>query len=419
MRGGTCPNCGRICPRCGTPSKETPCPQCGHGSLESGYSPTGSPAPAQSPELSDVKRILGRMPSRREFNMVRGMVDRDKERIHRLVELLCDRFPAPLSQELIEMRALQVRRKASKSGSDLTHAECAVFAFLEAAKQSGMLDSATKALAEAQLLDANLRLGLARVKLPPSKFVVEVSGGFEGEPVLLVDGARRSCKTVLMERRAHGSTYLMLWRPLLSDCLKGDSGSSTKRVSAGILGSSGLIPLMIASNDSPGERSDHIDIAPDPRRLFFGFTTRKEIEVDIGIPSSHPLDSDGGLMLRRIGKQLDNLPVTALLFSLAGLPTPSRALWQKARRLLAGDALTQSAVTPRKKAAAAIVAADMRSFLELDPGTKARLEFAVRKMPLGSRDAAYTCTMGLIVPSEFCPAVGIEWGDIVSLALKI
>ena len=351
--------------------------------------------------------------------MVRGMVDRDKERIHKVVELLCNRFPAPLSQELIEMRALQVRKKASKSGSDLTHAECAVFAFLEAAKQVGMLEPATKALAEAQLLDANLRLGLGRVKLPPSKFVVEVSGGFEGEPKLLVDGARRTCKTVLLERRAHGSTYLMLWRPLLSDCLKGESGSSVKRISAGILGSSGLIPLMIASNASPGERSDHIDISPDARRLFYGFTTRKEIEVDIGIPSSQSLDSDGGLMLKRIGKQLDSLPATSLLFAMAGLPMPSRALWSKARSLLAEDGLAQTAVTPSKKAAAAIVAADMRSFSELDPGTKARLAFAVRKLPLRIKDESYTCTKGLIVPSEFCPAVGIEWGDILSLALKI
>ena len=118
MSGETCPNCGHICSRCGTPSKETPCPNCGHGSPAQGYSPTGSPAPAQSPEFSDVKQILGRMPSRREFNMVRGMVDRNKERIHRLTQLLCDRFPGPLNRELIEARALQVRSKASKSGSD-------------------------------------------------------------------------------------------------------------------------------------------------------------------------------------------------------------------------------------------------------------------------------------------------------------
>src|SRR5271157_517975 len=173
MGEGRCPRCGYICQRCGTPTKELPCPHCGHGSVQ-GYSPTGSPAPAQSPELADVQRILGRMPSRREFNMVRGMVDRDKERIHRLAELLCQRFAAPLSQELIELRALQVRHKASKNGSGLTHAECVIFAFLEAAKHSGMHENAMKALAEAQLLDANLRLGMSKVKLAPLKFVVEL-----------------------------------------------------------------------------------------------------------------------------------------------------------------------------------------------------------------------------------------------------
>jgi hypothetical protein len=141
-----------------------PCPQCGHGSLAQGYSPTGSPAPAQSPEFSDLQRILGRTPSRREFYMVRGMVDRNRERIHRLTESLCERFPAPLSRKLIEMRALQVRNKASKDGRPLTHAESVVFAFLEAAKHSGMTDSATKALAEAQLSDANLRLGLSKAR---------------------------------------------------------------------------------------------------------------------------------------------------------------------------------------------------------------------------------------------------------------
>ena len=48
----------------------------------------------------------------REFNMVRGIVDKDRERVHRLTELLCERFPAPLNRELIEMRAIQVRNKA-------------------------------------------------------------------------------------------------------------------------------------------------------------------------------------------------------------------------------------------------------------------------------------------------------------------
>src|SRR5438093_2376617 len=167
MREGLCPGCGRICPRCGTPSKEPACPQCGHGSPTDGYSPTGSPGPAQSPVLSDVRRILGRTPSMREFNMVRGIIDKDRERVHKLTELLCERFPAPLSRELIEMRAIQVRNKALKSGTQLTHAESVIFSFLEASRHSGMLESATKALAESQLLDANLRLGLSVAKLPP------------------------------------------------------------------------------------------------------------------------------------------------------------------------------------------------------------------------------------------------------------
>ncbi|MGH9920525.1 MAG: zinc ribbon domain-containing protein, partial [Nitrososphaerales archaeon] len=418
MRDGTCPSCGHICPRCGTPSKELACPQCGSGSFIHGYSPTGSPAPAQSPEFSDVRQILGRMPSRREFNMVRGMIDRDKERIHRLVELLCNKFPAPLSRELIEMRALQVRKKASKSGSDLTHAECVVFAFLEAARHSGMLEPATRALGEAQLLDANLRLGLSKAKLPPLKFVVEVSGCPGREPKLLVDGAQRSCKTVLLEELAHGRTYLMLWHPLLSDCLEGDSGSRVKRVSAGIEDGSGLVPLMIAPKERPDERNHQIEMALDPKRFFYGFTTRKEIEVDIGVPGLLLRGSDGDPVLRRIGKQLDGLQATALLFRMAGSPTASGALWPKARKMIAQPALSQMAVTPTKKAASAIVASDMRSFLELDAGIKARLSFGVRKIPLGPRDAAYTCAKGLIVPSEFSAAVGIEWNDILSLAVK-
>ena len=59
--------------------------------------------------------------------MVRGMVDRDRERIHRLAELLCQKFEAPLNRELIESRAFQVLRGASKKGARLTHAECVIY----------------------------------------------------------------------------------------------------------------------------------------------------------------------------------------------------------------------------------------------------------------------------------------------------
>jgi hypothetical protein len=65
------------------------------------------------------------------------MIDRDKERIHKLAELLCDRCEVHLSQELIEARALQARNRALKTGSGLTLGECVAFAFPESAKQSG------------------------------------------------------------------------------------------------------------------------------------------------------------------------------------------------------------------------------------------------------------------------------------------
>src|SRR5713101_2890760 len=263
MKEEVCPECGRICPRCGTPSKEPACPQCGHGSPTDGYGPTGSPGPAQSPELSDVQRILGRTPSMREFNMVRGIIDKDRERVHRLTELLCERFPAPLSRELIEMRAIQVRNKARKSGTEVTHAESVIFSFLEAARYSGMLESATRALAESQLLDANLRLGLSVAKLPPLKFVVEVSRGFEAQPVLLVNGAPRNCKVVLMGSRPHGKTYQLVWRPFLADCLEDNSGIPGRRVSASIESKTGSVPLLIAWESKPGAKSWHIDIDLD------------------------------------------------------------------------------------------------------------------------------------------------------------
>ncbi len=410
-----CETCGTICPRCGTPSKDTPCPQCGHGSVSEGYSPTGSPAPAQSPELSDVKRIIGRMPSRREFNMVRGMVDRKKERIHRLTEAICERFPAPVNRELVEARAIQVRSKASKAGYDLTNAECVTFAFLEAAKRLGMLDRAVTSLAEAQLLDANLKLGLSTARLPSLKFRVEVSGGLaETEPVLLVDGAPTSSKVVLLERRPHGRTYLLLWRPLLSECL-GVDGRKTRVVSAAIAAGSRLFPLKIAREDAPDEPGARVEAVLDQRRFFRGFTTRKAVEVDVGVQSALALESEEEIMLRRIGKQLDSLGMTSLLFRVAGSGTPSGAIWSKARKMIAEAPISGLAVTPRRKAAAAVIAADIRHFSELGPAARTSLSFAVRRIPLGRRDSAYTCALGLVVPSEFSAAVGIEWGDVLSL----
>ena len=289
MSEGTCPRCGRICPRCGTPSKEPACPNCGLGGAVQGFTESSSPAPAQSPEFSDVKQMLGRPPSRREYNMFRGMmIDRDKERTHRLTELLCGRLATPLSRELVEMRALQVRSRARKGGEELTHAESVIYSFLEAAKQSGVLESATKALAEAQLLDSNLRLGLSKARLPPLEFIVEVSGEEEeSEPRLLVDGEPRDCKRALMERRAHSRTYLMLWRPFLSDCLEYDSGSrGGRRVSACLESPSGRVGLLIAPKDKPADRRCYIDVRLDVRRFFYGFTTRKGVEVDAGVPGS-------------------------------------------------------------------------------------------------------------------------------------
>ncbi len=358
------------------------------------------------------------MPSRREYNMVRGMIDRDRERIHKLAELLCDKFPAPLSQDLIELRALQVRSKALKSGSGLTHAECVIFSFLEAARQSGMREKALKALAEAQLLDANLRLGLSKVKLASMKFVVEVSGSLGGRPILHIDGTLRSCRTVELDVHAHGRTYLLLWRPLLADCLMRDFGTVVRRVSAVIEGTSGYIPLKIALKDSPREKRSEIDVVLDPRRFFYDFTTRKEIEVDVGVPISHPADSDAGLMLRKIGKQLDNLNATTLLFNIACGSTPSGAIWAKARDMIAKPANSQIAVSPRKKAAAAILAADMQHFARLDAGTRASLAFAMCKFPLTAKDSEYASARGLIVPSEFSTAIGMEWNDTILLAVK-
>ena len=419
MSEGTCPRCGRICPTCGTPSKEPACPGCGLGAPVQGFTESSSPAPAQSPEFSGVKQMLGRPPSRREYDMFRGlMIDRDKERTHRLTELLCGRLATPLSRELVEMRALQVRSRARKGGEELTNAESVIYSFLEAAKQSGVLDSATIALAEAQLLDSNLRLGLSKARLPPLEFMVEVSGeGEESEPSLLVDGEPRDCKRALMERRAHSRTYLMLWRPFLSDCLEYNLESKGgRRVSACLESPSGRVGLLIAPKDRAADKGWHVDVRLDMRRFFYGFTTRKGVEVDAGVPGSYTLDSTE-LALRRLAKQLDSLRTTTLLFGMVGAGSPSVALWPRARSIVTESRNAVLSVTPRRKAAASIVAADMRRFAELEPVKKANLVFSAQTVPMSPRDAEYACASGLIVPSEFTPLVGMEWKDILSLAV--
>src|SRR5438552_14715082 len=141
-----------------------------------------------------------------------------------------------------------------------------------------MLESATKALAESQLLDANLRLGLSVAKLPPLKFVVEVSSGFEAVPLLLVNGAHRNCKKVLMESRPHSITYRLVWRPFLADCLEDNSRIPGRRVSASIEDKTGSIPLLIAWEGKPGEKSWHIGVDLDVRRFFYGLTTSTQVE---------------------------------------------------------------------------------------------------------------------------------------------
>ena len=420
MSEGVCRWCGRICARCGTPSKEPSCPNCGLGGPVQGFTESSSPAPAQSPEFSDVKRMLGRTPSRREYNMFRGLIDRDKERIHRLTELLCGRLATPLNRELVEMRALQVRSRARKGGVELTHAESVIYSFLEAAKQSGVLESATKALAEVQLLDSNLRLGLSKARLPPLEFVVEVSGEEqeESEPHLLVDGEPRECKRALMDRRAHSRKYLMVWRPFLSDWLECVSGSrGRRRVSACLLSpSGGRAGLLIAPKDRSADKRWHVDVRLDVRRFFYGFTTRKGVEVDVGLPGSYTVDSTE-LALRRLARQLDSLRTTALLFRMAGAGSPSMALWPYARNIITESRNTVLSVTPRRKAAASIVAADIRRFAELEPVKKANFVLSSQTVPMSSSDAEYVCASGLILPSELSPMVGMEWKDIFSLAV--
>jgi hypothetical protein len=380
------------------------------------FSSTGSPAPAQSPEFSDVQTIFGRIPSKREFNMVRGMIDRDKERVHKLAELLCDRCEVPLNQELIELRALQVRTQTLKNRSGLILGECVAFAFLESAKQSGNFGIAMKALAETQLLDANLKFGLSRIRLPAFKFVVEVPPDFDTIPVLLVDGVPRNCKVVEIDNRLHGRTHLFYWRPLLADCLGRDFGRSVKRVYAAIRRNANFVPLRIARKESPGDMKDHVDVVIDPRRFFYDFTTKKEMEVDLGFPRSPRVDSDFDLALKKIGRQLDSLSATVFLYRMTSRAPPSHAIWFRARNFLADN--SQIAVTPRRKAAAAIIAADMQYYDNLDSTIKTRLAFAVRKVPLAASDDRYACAKGLIVPSEFSRVVGMPWTDAFSLGVK-
>jgi hypothetical protein len=365
-----------------------------------------------------VQRILGRTPSRREFNMVRGMIDKDRERIHRLTELLCEKVPTPLSRELVEMRATQVRNRARKSGTELTHAESVVYSFMEAAKHSGVVDHATKGLAEAQLLDSNLRLGLSRARLPPLEFVIEVSGSEGVEPVLLVDGEPRTCRKVLMERRRHSRTYLIAWRPFLSDCLEESSVPAERRISTCLESKSGRVPLLIALRDKPAEKRWHINLHLDMRRFFYGFTTRKEVEVDVGLPASGAPDS-ADLALRRLAKQLDTLSTTCLFFRMSGARIPSVSLWPLAKAILARLQSPEFSVTPRRKAAASILAADMKRFVDLDPTTKANLLFSSQAFPMSSEDAEYALVKGLIVPSELSSVVSMDWKDILSLAVII
>lgn len=40
--------------------------------------------------------------------------------------------------------------------------------------------------------------------------------------MLLIEGEPRSCKTVLLDAQTHGRTYMLVWRPLLADCLGRD-----------------------------------------------------------------------------------------------------------------------------------------------------------------------------------------------------
>jgi hypothetical protein len=63
----------------------------------------------------------------------------------------------------------------------------------------------------------------------------------------------------------------------------------------------------------------------DPRRFFYGFATRKEIEVDCGVASLPAADSDSGIALRKMGKRLDDDILTRTAFRIVGVPAPSAA----------------------------------------------------------------------------------------------
>ena len=142
------------------------------------------------------------------------------------------------------------------------------------------------------------------------------------------------------------------------------------------------------------------------------------MEVDVGLPTACTADS-AGLALRRLAKQLDTLRTTSLLFGMAGAGSPSVALWSQARSILTGSRNPEFSVTPTRKAAASILAADMRRFAGLEPVTKANLVFSSQTVAMSSQDAEYACTRGLIVPSEFSPVVGMGWNDLLTLAVKM
>ena len=137
----------------------------------------------------------------------------------------------------------------------------------------------------------------------------------------------------------------------------------------------GIFPIKIAWTGAPGEMVKSIQVTLDPRRLFYGFTNRKEIEVDIGVPTVEGTASDSELMLRVIGKRLDQLEVTGTLFREAAGGTATSCIWGDAQKIIKAPENSQVAVSPRKKASAALIAADMGHFSALDAGTRTRLAF--------------------------------------------
>jgi hypothetical protein len=176
--------------------------------------------------------------------------------------------------------------------------------------------------------------------------------------------------------------------------------------------------LTIARKDTPMDKRWHIHVQLDMRRCFYGFTMRKEVEVDLGLPAWGTADP-ADLALRRLAKQLDSLGTTCLFFGLSGAGSPSVALWSQARSILNQLSNPEFSVTPRRKAAASILAADMKRFAGLEPMMKADVVLSSQAVPLSPQDAEYVLTNGLIVPSEFSPVVGMGWNDLLSLALKM